>query len=219
MKILVFDTETTGLPEKDASIYNFNQWPYIVQLSYIMYDISDNDIITRDYYIKLNSNIEITKESQEKHNLTHEFLQNKGHNIIPVMREFNQALKICHIVIGHNISFDKRMVFVECLRNKIDQNFTKFSHNGKITKPEYCTMKNTKDFCNIIRLTKTNKTFIKQPTLLELYNKLFPDSPDPNNLHNSMVDVLCTMRCYLKYVHNIDIIEINEEVKKMLLKN
>ena len=67
MKILVFDTETTGLPEKDASIYNFNQWPYIVQMSYIMYDISDNDIITRDYYIKLNSNIEITKESQEKH--------------------------------------------------------------------------------------------------------------------------------------------------------
>ena len=35
MKILVFDTETNGLPEKNASIYDLNKWPHIIQLSYI----------------------------------------------------------------------------------------------------------------------------------------------------------------------------------------
>ena len=32
MKVLVFDTETSGLPtEKNASIYKTNVWPHIVQ--------------------------------------------------------------------------------------------------------------------------------------------------------------------------------------------
>ena len=37
MKILVFDTETSGLPEKGASIYHHSKWPYIIQISYILY--------------------------------------------------------------------------------------------------------------------------------------------------------------------------------------
>ena len=38
MKILVFDTETSGLPERSASIYEHSKWPYIIQLSYVLYD-------------------------------------------------------------------------------------------------------------------------------------------------------------------------------------
>ena len=47
MLILVFDTETTGLPtERNASIFDNDKWPYIVQLSYIIYDTYKN---TRQY--------------------------------------------------------------------------------------------------------------------------------------------------------------------------
>ena len=39
MKVLIFDTETTGLPEgKNPSIYETQKWPHIIQLSYIVYD-------------------------------------------------------------------------------------------------------------------------------------------------------------------------------------
>ena len=42
MKVLVFDTETTGLPtERNASISDLKAWPYIVQLSYILYDVDE----------------------------------------------------------------------------------------------------------------------------------------------------------------------------------
>ena len=42
MKVLVFDTETTGLPtERNASITNMEAWPHIVQLSYILYDVDE----------------------------------------------------------------------------------------------------------------------------------------------------------------------------------
>ena len=44
-RILIFDTETTGLPEKYASIRDYEKWPYIIQLSYIIYDTSNNHYI------------------------------------------------------------------------------------------------------------------------------------------------------------------------------
>ena len=45
MKLLVFDTETTGLPEKGAKINETNKWPYIIQLSYILYDTENNYVL------------------------------------------------------------------------------------------------------------------------------------------------------------------------------
>ena len=217
MKILVFDTETSGLPEEKASIYEKNKWPYIVQLSYILYDLSNNDFIIKDNYIKLNPTVEISPKSLEVHGLNHEYLNANGIHIIPALKEFNEFLDKCDIVIGHNISFDKRMIFVECLRHNIHQNFTKYENNIKITKPEYCTMKNTKEFCNIISLSKTNKTFIKQPKLIELYSILFPDEPIPKELHNSFVDILCTLRCYIKYIYNINFIKTNKKIYQLFL--
>ena len=38
MHVLIFDTETTGLPEPDATIFQHNKWPHIIQLSYISYN-------------------------------------------------------------------------------------------------------------------------------------------------------------------------------------
>ena len=46
-------------------------------------------------------------------------------------------IKACDIVVGHNISFDKRMIFVECFRNKVEQEFTKFKDNHKINKKNF----------------------------------------------------------------------------------
>ena len=218
MKILTFDTETTGLPEKDASIYNINKWPHIIQLSYILYDSYDNNVIIKNHYIKINKQIDISNESYEKHKIVYDFLDKNGIPIIDALKEFNDHLDNCDIVVGHNLSFDKRMIFVECLRNKVNQNFTKFKGNKKFVKNEFCTMKNTKEFCNIINTTKNNLNYLKSPSLSELYIKLFPNDELPNELHNSLVDILCTFRCYLKFDYNVDIMEINEEIYNIFLQ-
>ena len=219
MKILVFDTETSGLPEKGASIYHHSKWPYIIQISYILYDLSDNSVVIKNNYVKIDNSIIIPPDSFEIHHLTHEILNEKGSNIIPIMEEFNEHLKIADLVVGHNISFDKRMVFVECFRHRINQYFTQFKGSEKINKPEYCTMKNTTDFCKIERLSKTNNLYYKTPSLTELYFKLFPNDSLPINLHNSLVDVLITLRCYIKYQHNFDILEVNNIIKNLFYSN
>ncbi len=219
MKILVFDTETSGLPEYNASINEKDKWPYILQISYIMYDISNNtEVICNDYINVDPSLVTITPESYNIHKISMDYLQENGRNIIPALKEFNKILNKCDMVVGHNIQFDKKMIFVECFRNKVLQYFTRFYGNRKVCKPEYCTMKNTTKFCNILKLNKTGKQDIKYPKLQELYSKLFTDAIIPETLHDSLIDILITLRCYIKYVYNHDIIEINENINNLFIK-
>jgi DNA polymerase III epsilon subunit-like protein len=218
MKVLVFDTETSGLPEKEASIYDKSKWPYIIQLSYILYDLSNNSSLITNNYIKIDESVIITQESYNIHNISREILNAQGINIVPALKEFNECLKKCDIVVGHNISFDKRLIFVECLRHNIKQYFTQFVTNKKIHKPEFCTMKNTTQFCKLERLSKTNQVYNKMPKLSELYALLFPNEPLPQDLHNSLIDVAMTLRCYVKYVYNKDIID-NSDAKNNSIIN
>ena len=217
MKILVFDTETTGLQEKGASIYDKSKWPYIVQLSYILYDLSTNSALIEDNYIDIDGSIAISQESYNIHHISREILDVQGINIVEALKAFNKYLKECDIVVGHNISFDKRLIFVECFRNNVKQYFTDFKDNVMHHKAEYCTMKNTAEFCKLERLTATNQTYYKNPKLSELYAILFPNEQLPKDLHNSLVDVAMTLRCYLKYAHNFDIKEANNTLKPLFL--
>ena len=219
MKILVFDTETTGLPEKDASIYDQEKWPYIIQLSYIYYDLLKNEATIRDSYVKINNSIVIPEASYNKHHLTMDILNEKGNNIIPLLREFNLFLESADIIVGHNLSFDKKLVMVECFRNKINPKFVKFRGNNLIRKEEFCTMKKTTKFCNIKRINKnTLKEYNKTPSLLELYQILFPDKPIPNELHNSLVDILVTFKCFMKFKYDLNICLVNEKINNLCVK-
>ena len=224
MKILVFDTETTGLPikdeyNKDPSIYELNRWPYIIQISAILYDISSNTSKVTNDYIKIDNTIEIPNESFAIHKLSHDFLNIHGKNINSVLQEFNNLLKQSDIIVGHNISFDKRIIMVECLRNNITQKFTLLKGKERIRKPEFCTMKKTTHHCNFIRISKkTNKPYLKTPSLTELYLHMFPKSTLPKELHNSLVDILITLKCYIKFNYNHDIADINDNIYQLCLK-
>jgi len=209
MKVLVFDTETTGLPEKGASIYDKAKWPHIIQLSYILYDTSNNSVLIKNNYIKIDESIIISPESFNIHSISREILDSVGINIVDALKEFNIYLKDCDIVVGHNISFDKRLIFVECFRHNIKQYFTQFNKHEQIVKPEFCTMKNTTDFCKLERLSNNNQVYNKNPKLSELYSLLFPDEQLPADQHKSLIDVAMTLRCYMKYVHSFDIKESN----------
>ena len=199
MKIIVFDTETTGLPEsRTTSILETNKWPHIVQISWILYDDESRELLNcQDHIIKCIVNI--PEESTKIHGITNEVAQQTGVTIDQAMDLFDNDLKTADIVIAHNISFDKRMCMVEAIRLKRKQYFTT---NG-VRKPEYCTMKSTKDFCNIEKDSMSGGTYVKYPTLSELHNKLF--GTEPNGMHNAMVDVLICLRCYVYYVKKQDI--------------
>ena len=209
MKIFVFDTETTGLPtERNASITASHKWPYIVQLSYLLYDTEDKMVLDYvDKIIKLPSSVIIPKEAENIHKITNEMSQTKGVNIKQELVEFNNALSKADLVIGHNISFDKNMVMVECYRHKIMNKFTLLGKRRR----EFCTMKNGVNLCQLKRYNSRDEPYYKYPKLMELYNHLFGVIPD--GLHNSMIDVLACLRCYGKMKLNVDLLEESSSLK------
>jgi DNA polymerase III epsilon subunit-like protein len=148
------------------------------------------------------------------HGITKEISNNIGVDIRPALKEFNECLKGCEYIVGHNLSFDKRIIMVESKRNKITQHFT----TNAVRKLEYCTMKNTVDLCKIEAISKKNgEKYLKYPSQSELHNYLF--GYIPHGLHNSMADVIVCLRCYYKLMYDRDILNYNNELKKLYIKH
>ena len=204
MRVLVFDTETTGLPSKyNAKVEELGVWPNIVQFSWIVYDTDDMDLLEiKDYIIKLPSGMKVPPESTKIHGITNEMMLKKGKSIEQVLYEFGEDLSKCGILVAHNIKFDKSMVQVESIRNNVEDAFQ--------NKVEFCTMMYGNDICKLTRINYKQKVVSKFPKLIELYEKLFNEVP--NNLHNSLNDVLVCFRCFYKMRYNLDILQEDDKM-------
>ena len=55
------------------------------------------------------------------------------------------------------------------------------------------------------------KPYLKFPRLVELHQKLF--NTVPKNLHNSFNDILVTLRCFMKFKYEVDLLETCETFK------
>jgi DNA polymerase III epsilon subunit-like protein len=217
MRVLVFDTETTGLPH--TKILNpdiLNLWPHIVQFSYVIYDTDLNDIVeSSDTIVKVNEDVIISEESTKIHGITNEISKKKGLNIDLILKEFFFHLRNSDLLVGHNISFDINMVKVELLRliyesdskiSPIEIKAYKYNlHFLTNFKNICCTLQESIDFCSIKAIDKFGKEYNKFPKLIELHQKLFETTP--NHLHNSFNDILVTLRCFMKLKHNTDLNE------------
>lgn len=222
MRILVFDTETTGLPKsKILNPDTLNLWPYTVQFSYVIYDTNLNDIVvSSDKIVKLKDGITMPEDSIKIHGITTEISQKNGINIETIINEFFSHLRDVDLLVGHNISFDINMIKVELLRliyetNSISENEVKECKYNLHFLTNYknicCTLQESIDLCNIKAIDKFGKEYTKFPKLLELHQKLFESVP--NNLHNSFNDILVTLRCFMKLKYNID---LNEKCNKFI---
>ena len=221
MRVLVFDTETTGLPSsKIINPDTLKLWPHIVQFSYVMYDTERNDILDlHNSIIKVAEGINIPEESIKFHGITNEISQNNGIELELVLIEFFYQLKIADKIVGHNVLFDINMVKVELLRiiysrtqNAEFKNYLHFINNYKNI---CCTLQDSVELCNIKALDKHGKEYLKFPKLIELHEKLFISVP--NNLHNSLNDILVTLRCFIKMKYDFDLNEKCDNFKQIAI--
>jgi DNA polymerase III epsilon subunit-like protein len=203
-RVIVFDVETTGLPSKyNAKVEELNVWPYVVQFSWIVYDIEEMDILkVEDHIIKLKNDMKIPSSSTKIHGITNEIMDDKGKSIEQVLYKFNEDILDCGLCVAHNLKFDKSMVLVESKRNNLDLSFDE--------KVEFCTMLYGEKICNLKRLNYKNEEVSKYPKLIELYEKLFGETP--TNLHNSLYDVLVCLRCFYKLRFNEDLLTVDDKL-------
>lgn len=187
-----------------------------------------------DAYINVDESVEISDFISGLTGITRDICNSKGRPMLDVLRDFYDAYQGCDCIVAHNIEFDEKMILVEVerLRERLiaeaPQCLTLFNTMYEATHniEKFCTMKKGTPICNIswdppiqiastsidvpaitataTATAKTREPSKKFPKLSELHQKLFPDDVLPTNLHNSMVDVLVCLRCYLKMRHNMD---------------
>jgi DNA polymerase-3 subunit epsilon len=185
MRVLVVDTETTGLPYfKDGH----QVWPSIVQWSFVVFD-TDTDKVLQQHDFIIKSLDPISAESISIHGIHPEMNAKLGFDFKDIHAIFEVCVDQSIMIIGHNIDFDIHVIRYECQR---------LGCIFRIPPAVYCTMKASKNICCIPR-----HGYYKNPKLIETYEFLFNETP--KGLHNSMQDVWACLRCFcmLMYEKNI----------------
>ena len=227
MRVLIFDTETTGLPKNNKtvpSVENIEDWPYIVQISWLYYDTDTCQLIGEsDNIIKLPPEIIISKESTDIHKITNQICKIKGQKMSTVLDDFMERFTSADLIVAHNMEFDHKMLQVEALRILIDYGEGQPGWESKLIqwqnivdcKKLFCTMQQTVDLCKIQKVSpKTGRTYLKFPTLAEVHEYYF--GCKPTNLHNALVDVIVCLRCFHMLKFGNDICENNIKVRRFI---
>ncbi len=184
---LFLDTETTGLPKKrNADPMDFDNWPYVVEIAWLLTDEFGLQVSGDKYIVK--QNVRIPQEAIRVHHITNEDMKSKGVSPKVVYREFIEAVANCDYIIAHNIDFDLPILQCELYRNGFDVSLYEKKH--------FCTMKAGKDFCYSFDANGRPKN----PKLVELFSSLYfnVSSLPIKGTHSALSDTLMTYRCFMK---------------------
>ena len=179
---LFFDTETTGVP-KDYRAPAI-EWPRMVQLAWLMHN-EKREVIDSGNLIIKPEGFKIPKAAADIHGITTEMALEKGTDLKEVLIVFKERLDTAKYIIGHNVSFDRKILRGELIRNKIE-----YDSSEKI---KLCTMMLSTKYCAI-----PNKFGFKWPKLQELYKKLFGEEFE--GAHDASADIKATARCFWKLI-------------------
>lgn len=193
--VLIIDTETNGLPlDHNKDFHHTNNWPRLLQLSWmvckklnteplISYTWHQLFLLKRDTRNIRPFNFDLDQDSTLIHGITKDFLLEAGDELKTVLLDFLDIAAKCDTIIGHNIDFDLNVIKCEMKRCGI-------SETTVLENKSYCTMKNSKDHCEI------GEPPYKYPSLSETYNHFFNKQIGID--HNSVFDAFITMKCYNK---------------------
>ena len=182
---LIFDTETTGLPQNfNAPLSDSDNWPRMVQIAWQLHDENGELIENQDYIIKPEG-YDIPFNATRIHGISTKMAQEQGRDLQEVLEEFTEVLKKTKVVAGHNIDFDYKIVGAELFRKGIENTLEKTLSAD--------TMELGTDFC---QLSGGKNGRYKSPKLEELYEKLYGKKFD--EAHNAAADVNATAQVFFE---------------------
>jgi DNA polymerase-3 subunit epsilon len=184
-KILVFDTETTGLPKNYvASVKAVHNWPRVVSLGMAL-QIRGKELQTYRCIVKPDG-FRVPREASNIHGITHERAMDEGIPLTQALDAFEFWLNGCDVLVAHNMSFDRPVLGCE------------FYRMGRIpifspTMERICTKEATTEYVGIPNQYPWGDPY-KWPTLSELHIHLFGE--DFQGAHDALDDVMATLRCF-----------------------
>lgn len=200
MKILVFDTETTGFPQPGAPLAS---QPYIVQFGALQLraDFANRtfeEIRRVDQLLSVP--VPVPAECTAVHGITNEMLTGQP-SLREFLDEFLELFGSSDIAVAHNLNFDRAIIEGELAR---------LGRGAKFLPAEtFDTMESTTELCQI----PNGRGGYKYPTLTALHRFLF--GTDFAGAHNAMHDVEATARI-AEELWKRDIFQIREKQQASL---
>lgn len=193
--LVFFDTETTGLPNKQLPLTAPSQ-PHICQLAAIMTDGDGREKNSISILIKPEGWI-ITPELTAIHGVSHADAERYGMGVKGAVGIMKKWFDMADMVIGHQPEFDKWMLAREAAHSGYPDNYLAY-------KQTVCTMKMSRD---IVKIPPTEKMMNsgyrehKAPKLSEVYKHLYGEPLV--GAHDAMTDVIGCKRVFftLKRLH------------------
>ncbi len=183
MKVLVFDTETTGLPLWNDPSDHPGQ-PYIVDIAASLFDGTGLEIGRYDAIVK--PGVPIPQELAELHGITTDLAMAEGVEMADCHDGFMALVRDADLIVGHNVSFDVRLVRIQAARvtgEKWDN-----------PRPTFCTMRRTTNLCKIIKPRARFGTDWKWPNLTEAVRHFFGE--DHSGAHRARPDCDAAARLF-----------------------
>jgi DNA polymerase III epsilon subunit-like protein len=160
-KVLVFDTETTGLP-KNRPVEHPEQ-PWVIQLGAVFFDLaSDRFEHTINTLVIPPDNAEIDREkfagAERVHGISLDMIYANGRSSQSVYRELRDLASEADIIAAYNLDFDEKLIKFSSYRthpsfilNPVLRTPTEVSH--------HCIMNQTKDYYKSPKWLKLNDVY------------------------------------------------------------
>lgn len=190
MRIVFYDTETTGLPGQNVQgcghTHSLNGQPRFVQLGWIVTDELGNVLKTQNRFVRPDD-FTVPERITMFNGITTDMLKEKGEAENTVLDDFLNDIFTSDFEVGHNVIFDKNVICARLADLGRKRDYAMFLNHKAV-----CTMKGSYVWCGLH----------KSPKLMELYKLLFFREFD--NAHDAMADITATKDCYFEMLkHNI----------------
>lgn len=196
--ILVYDTETDGLPKANYPDDHEVQ-PWLVQLGAVLVEDDGREVSVVDLTVDPGRDRVIPEEAARCHGITTALARARGVPLAVAVAVFTNLRAKAALVVAHNLPFDQQIMRTALLRCN-----AKPRHLG----PErmVCTMTLAEP---ILRLPPTEKqkkwrkdALYKAPSLGECHKHLF--GVDLVGAHSALVDARACARVYFELMRRVE---------------
>lgn len=203
---LVFDTETSGLPETPCfgsyypplthlECYDSSR---LLQIAWQLRRVHDHSLVHEmKTLVRPEGKFSIDPGAQRVHGIYAEEADVRGIKLELVLAAFRLDAQRARTLVGHNVGFDLHVVGAEVVRLE-QPHWIKFWTKLR-RMPLRCTMNASIDLCRLPWPGSKKKHGRKAPKLVELYAFLF-DGETFDGAHDALADVSATSRAMIELV-------------------
>ena len=189
MRVLIFDTETTGIVNFKLPADHADQ-PDMVEIAALMMTGPDTVVDELDTLIQPDG-WSLSPELTAIHGITDEMCDERGVPIADALTELLRMIDRADVVCGFAVDFDLKLVRGACRRLGMDDRYL------AVKRKKFDCMYKCKDLCKVPPTEKqiaAGFSAFKQPTLKEASEILL--GLDLSEAHQAMVDVKATAALY-----------------------